>query len=152
TNTGYFEYLAYTTGLGVGEPAARVVAPAKGMQRPKQMMLMSMQPSGATTAPSGDLPWIILPDGWIYLVGDMPCIATESGYACAEGSTIIVQRSVTRDNKNCDRFIMLRTHRARSGQVTTLRTPTEKVVKFKGKGASYIDVPTDGSDPYPAEK
>jgi hypothetical protein len=128
TESGFFEYLAFSTHLRIG-----------GYQPPPQQHFMS------STAPSGDIPWITLPDGWIYWTGDSGCIGTEVGTTCASGSTMIIQRFVQVNGKQCDRFIMLRTHRAKSGFVKVARDG--KTINYIGKSASWIDVPLDGSAP-----
>ena len=128
TEKGFFEYLAFATSVHVGG---------------YPMRMEGQHTMSSSTAPSGDIPWIVLPDGWIYWTGDSGCIGTEVGSTCASGSTMIIQRNITVNGKVCDRFMMHRTHLTASGYVVVKRSG--QVIPYLGRSSSWIDVPWDGS-------
>jgi hypothetical protein len=130
TDDGFFNYLSFTTSLHVG-----------GYPTPME----GQHTMSSSTAPTGDLPWIYLPDGWIYWTGDGGCIGTQIGSTCASGSTMIIQRNITVNGKVCDRFMMHRTHLTDSGYVVV--KSSGQMIPYLGRASSWIDVPWDGSAP-----
>jgi hypothetical protein len=131
TDDGYFDYLAFATSVQIGGYPPAVVG--------QRVM------SNTSTAPTGDIPWIFLPDGWLYWTGDAGCIGTDVASTCAHGSTMIIQRNVTVNGKQCDRFMMHRTHLTDSGHVVVKNGG--KIIPYLGRASSWIDVPYDGSAP-----